>query len=115
VLRFVRYIARQRGRSRGWGSASAADIAGAEAGVFLGAGHVEGDLASRNRLLKQPLQEWPAPTAAGAGTETVCKLADALWPLNPQEAHHLPLGDVEAEAQFVVEVHGAGGLGMGGP
>jgi hypothetical protein len=56
-------------------------------------------------LFEQLLQKRPAPSAASPRAEAFRELALAARFLDAQKVNHLPLGDVEAEAEFVVEVH----------
>jgi hypothetical protein len=45
------------------------------------------------------------PTATRAGAEALAHLAGAAWLLHLQKVQHFSLGNVEAEAKFVVELH----------
>lgn len=56
-------------------------------------------------LIEQVPQVGAAPAAAGAGAETLAELPWAARLRHADEVDHLALGDVEAEAEFVVEVH----------
>ena len=53
-------------------------------------------------------QHPPTPTATGARTETFAELARSTRLLDAQEVDDLALGHMEAEAEFVVEVHSQG-------
>jgi hypothetical protein len=47
----------------------------------------------------------PTPPAAGPGPKTLAHLGGAAGALQPQKVQQLPLGNVKAEANFVVEFH----------
>ncbi len=47
-----------------------------------------------------------APAATGASAEAIAHLAGAAGFFDLQKVEHLSLGDVKAEAKFIVEVHG---------
>ena len=75
--------------------------------VGLGVGDFHVDRARGLRRVEELLEKGAAPPASGAGSEAVCELTDPLRPLDAQIVHHLTTGDVEAEAEFVIEVHRA--------
>ena len=57
------------------------------------------------RWLEHAAQVGAAPAAAGARTEAIGQLAGAARFLDADKIQQLPLGDMEAEANFVVEFH----------
>src|SRR5687768_2192229 len=95
----------ERRRSRRWSAAAGADVFGAHPRVVCRRREIFGSLAAGNCLVKQLLQEWPAPAAAGPSTVAVGQLGRALGLLHAEVVDHLPFGDVEAEAELVVEIH----------
>lgn len=50
-----------------------------------------------------------APTAPGSGPTTVCQLAGYFDLVYPDEIEHLAAGDMEAQAEFIVGLHGVKG------
>jgi hypothetical protein len=50
-----------------------------------------------------------APTAPGSGPTTVCQLAGYFDLVYPDEIEHLAAGDMEAQAEFIVGLHGEKG------
>ena len=62
-------------------------------------------LPSGSSLLKQFPEEWTAPTASGAGSETFTQLAFTLRFPDPDVIGDLTAGDVETEAEFIVKFH----------
>ena len=83
-----------------------ADVASAAVGVLVLGHLVRLDLAGGGHLIEILLQERPAPAAAGASAKALADLADAARLLHAQEVDNLPLADVKAQTDFVVEVQG---------
>jgi hypothetical protein len=57
-------------------------------------------------LLEQLPEKRAAPPAARPRAKAVAELRGALRLLGAKVVHHLPLRDVEAEAKFVIQIHG---------
>ena len=103
TLRFVGY----GGSAGGWSAAAGADVAAAHLGVLFGSWKIDGRFAAEDGFLEQPFQKWPAPAAAGACAKTFAELRGAFGFFDANEVDDFALGDVKAEAKFVVEVHTA--------
>ena len=56
-------------------------------------------------LLEQPFEIAAAPTAARPRAEAIAKLSDSLGPLDAQIVYELPLRNVKAQTDFIVEFH----------
>lgn len=81
-------------------------IAGAFVGVFFGADRQVGVFDAVEALLVEFFDEGDAPLAAGAGGEAFADEAGDGGFFALAVADDLALGDVEAEADVVVVVHG---------
>jgi len=94
------------GAARRWSSATRSNVFGPILGVLLGRG--EGGVGSVFflRRFKHSLQKRTTPTAAGTGTKTLGELSNTFWFFKAQKICHLSLGDMKAEAEFVVRLHG---------
>lgn len=93
----------QRDRSGGGFTVARLDIGGSLAGVFLG-----GESIGEGRVLRfreEPLQVVHAPTAPGSSSAAFGELTGAAGLIHANEVDDLPLGDVEAVANGVVEFH----------
>jgi len=91
----------------GWDAATGFDVLGTAGGVLGGVGEIGFGRSPLVflRCLEQFSQVGTTPAAAGAGAEAIAHLAGALWFFDLQKVQRFSLGDVEAEAEFVVEVH----------
>ena len=59
----------------------------------------------QREIVEQPPEILPAPAATCPGAKTIRQLSRPLRLLHAQVIDHLALGDVETQAQFVVEFH----------
>jgi hypothetical protein len=98
-------IGRQR-RCAGRGNAAAgADVLRSPLLIFLGRKPLEFGFASVDSLLKDLLEEWNAPTAAGPRAATLRQLARHLGFLNARVIHELAPRNMEAVTNLGVEFH----------
>ena len=65
-------------------------------------------MADGAAVIENGPQKRSAPTTARARAETVRQLSWHSRLLNPNVINHLPLRDVQAKAEFVVQFHGFG-------
>ena len=87
-------------------AAAGADILLAKPRYSSGVGSARSARPFGSRLIEEPLQERPAPAAAGPRAKTLAQLSHAADLFHPDEIHHFPLGDSETKADFVVKIHG---------
>ena len=73
--------------------------------VIFAAGLIHRYFASLGGPLEKPLQERSTPPAACAGPKALAHLARAAGTLHPDKVHNFPLGDMETQANFVVQFH----------
>ena len=93
----------QRDRSGGGLTVARLDIGGSLAGVFFGSQCIgEGRVL---RFCEESFQVVHAPAAPGPGSAAVGQLTGAARLIHANEVDDLPLGDVEAVANGVVEFH----------
>lgn len=81
------------------------DILAPHFGVFIRCGKVDRGVASQNRLLKEPFQIRPTPTAAGSRAVAIRELRGAARFFDADVVENLPLRHMKAEAKFVVGGH----------
>ena len=87
-------------------AAAGTDILLAKPSVLFGRRLFPVSASFGSRLIEEPLQEGPAPAAAGPRTKTLAQLSHAADLFHTDKVHHLPLADPETEADFVVKIHG---------
>ena len=74
-------------------------------GVLADVGQFRRGFRSLLGRVEQLLQVRTAPTAAGARAKALAHLTRPLRLVHPQKVEHLSLGDVKAQAKFVVKFH----------
>src|SRR5262249_24130195 len=97
------FVGQRRGRGRRR-APPGSDGGGAGAGGLRGRQPVQFDLATDLGLLVQLLEEGNAPAAAGPCSAALRQLTGNTRPLDAQKVEQLPPRDVEAVADFLVEV-----------
>jgi len=89
-----------------WRSATAlADIVTPLFGVIFRAGNVSDGLTVADAFLEQLLQEGAAPATTGPSTKALTQLPRTLGFLDANEVRDFAPRDVEAEADFAIEIH----------
>jgi hypothetical protein len=73
--------------------------------MLLGSGVALDAISASAVGIEQLRNIGPTPSAAGPRAEALAHLSRAAGLLQPQEVQELPLGDVKAKADFVVEFH----------
>ena len=66
---------------------------------------VNGFEFARLQVGEVSLQVGDTPAATGSSTAAFAQLAGTFGSVDPQVVEDLPLGDVKAEADFVIELH----------